>query len=136
MLGGLGRVLEAQGSIEEARSHLEQALAVAREVGDKHIEGETLGDLGLFYAKLNEPDQARSHLEAGCSILREIGSLDDLAKLLCSRGEYECRLNDLAAAGAALAEAESIAAAIETAPNSDLTRSISDLRASIGSTEA
>ena len=52
----------------------------------------------------------------------------ELAKLLCIRGRAEVVVGDLDAARAALAEAETVAAATDAGPDSELARRIVTLR--------
>ena len=51
----------------------EQALAIAREIGDRRGEGADLGNLGLAYADLGEPRKAIEFYEQALAIAREIG---------------------------------------------------------------
>jgi tetratricopeptide (TPR) repeat protein len=48
-------------------------LAIAREIGDRQGEGQTLNNLGVAYAALGEPRRAIEHYEQWLAIAREIG---------------------------------------------------------------
>ena len=50
-----------------------QALAIAREVGDRRGERSALGDLGLAYAELGEPRRSIECCEQALAIARETG---------------------------------------------------------------
>ena len=51
----------------------EQALAIAREIGDRQGEANHLGNLGICYADLGQTQRAIELLRAGLAIAREIG---------------------------------------------------------------
>jgi len=51
----------------------EQALAIAREVGDRRGEGNRLGNLGNAYADLGQVAEAIGYYEQALAIAREIG---------------------------------------------------------------
>jgi tetratricopeptide (TPR) repeat protein len=48
-LGNLGNAYAALGDARKAIEFYEQALAIAREIGDRRNEGAWLGNLGLAY---------------------------------------------------------------------------------------
>ena len=52
---------------------LAEALAIARDIGDKRGEGADLGNLGRAYAALGEIDKATQYFERRLTIAREIG---------------------------------------------------------------
>jgi tetratricopeptide (TPR) repeat protein len=52
---------------------LEQAAAAAREIGDRHGEGDALGNLGIAYKALGETRRAIQYYEQVLPIMREIG---------------------------------------------------------------
>ena len=53
---------------------LEQALVIAREIGDRRNEGAWLGNLGLTYTELGETRRAIEYHEQALAIAREIGN--------------------------------------------------------------
>ncbi len=69
----LGALYYARGAADEARMTNERALAIARQLDDKHNEGVILGNLGLAYSALGEVRRAIEHYEQALAISREIG---------------------------------------------------------------
>jgi predicted ATPase/Tfp pilus assembly protein PilF len=165
-LGHLGILHRAQGRMPEAQAHYEAAITIAREVGDRRNEGVWLGNLGdllldqgdwelaaqrfeeavrigdetwpviagafrgslaLIKARAGELDQARALLTRGEEQLRGVYALE-LGKLLCKRGQVEHGAGYLAAAHAALTEAETIATELGLTPDSELDKLVADLR--------
>jgi hypothetical protein len=57
----------------------DQALEIARDIGDRRNEGIVLGNLGLAYADLGQVEKAREYLQAALAIARE--NLEKLASL-------------------------------------------------------
>jgi tetratricopeptide (TPR) repeat protein len=64
----------------QARPLSERAVAIAREVGDRAVEGHALTTLGTSLGGLGHIDQAVAHLEHGRRIARELRSIDDLCR--------------------------------------------------------
>ena len=69
------------GDARKAIEYYEQALAIAREIGDRRGEGTALGNLGLAYAALGDARKAIEYYEQALAIAREIGD---------RRGEGAC----------------------------------------------
>ena len=61
------------GQTEQAIEHYQQALAIARETGDRGDEGAWLGNLGNIYADLGQTEQAIEHYQQALAIARETG---------------------------------------------------------------
>ena len=61
------------GDARRAIEFYEQALAIAREIGDRRGEGNALGNLGIAYADLGETRRAIEFYEQRLAIAREIG---------------------------------------------------------------
>jgi len=101
-------------------------------VGYGRLEGMVLGSLGDMHARLGQFREAIDSLRVGEALLREVGDREGLAKLLCVRGRAEMSAGERERAGDALAEAESLAAAIGSHPSSELGREISMLRQAVG----
>jgi tetratricopeptide (TPR) repeat protein len=59
--------------METAITYLQQALAIAREVGDKRGEGNRLGNLGSAYYRLGKVETAVTHYQEALALAREIG---------------------------------------------------------------
>jgi predicted ATPase/DNA-binding CsgD family transcriptional regulator len=94
-LNGAGTLAWYQTDIVQARQWHEQALALAREVGDRQIEAFSLSNLGAQAAELGEHDQAVASFEAGLALARAIGDCDTMISALHNlayaswmRGEY------------------------------------------------
>lgn len=101
--GNLGILHQLQGRREDARSCIEVARRVAAEIGDRRFEGHWLG----WLARLDpEAPGALTHLDRGEALLREVGDPATLAELLAARAEVEATRGNLAAAHAALEQAE------------------------------
>ena len=62
-----------QGQYREALNDFQQALAIAREVGNRAGEGATLNNIGLVYDHLGLNEQALENYNKGLVIAREIG---------------------------------------------------------------
>ena len=72
-MGNLGLAYAFLGEPRKAIEYYEQALAIARKIGDRRNEGAWLGNLGLAYAALSEPRKSIEHYEQTLEIDREIG---------------------------------------------------------------
>ncbi len=73
VLSSLGTAEWRMGRMEEARGHLETALAIHRERGERRREGEDLRSLGKLHSFQGRVDEARAHYEAALTVLRAIG---------------------------------------------------------------
>ncbi len=69
----LGEIYRALGQMEPAQEHLEKALRLCRERGDRKGEGWALNGLGRIYSMLGQRERAREYFEQALSICREIG---------------------------------------------------------------
>jgi predicted ATPase/Flp pilus assembly protein TadD len=69
----LGVALHHAGRVDEGRAHLDVALAVAREVGNRRVEGFAVGRLGILHHDQGRLDEGRAHLEAALVVAREVG---------------------------------------------------------------
>ncbi|NAS89575.1 hypothetical protein C4E24_07580, partial [ANME-1 cluster archaeon AG-394-G21] len=56
----------------KAIEYYEQALAIAREIGDRRGEGNSLGNLGLAYSDLGQEEKAIEYYEQALAIGKEI----------------------------------------------------------------
>lgn len=72
-LGNLGLAYADLGQVEQAISHYQQALAIAREIGDRRGEGNRLGNLGNAYADLGQVEQSTQYIELALVNARGIG---------------------------------------------------------------
>jgi tetratricopeptide (TPR) repeat protein len=62
------------GQVEQAMEHYEQALTIAREIGDRYFEGTWLYYLGDLYKNQANLPLARRYLEQAQAIYEEIKS--------------------------------------------------------------
>jgi tetratricopeptide (TPR) repeat protein len=83
------------GQTARATDLLEQALAIAREIGDRSNEGVALGKLAYRYSDLGQTARAIDLLEQALAIAREIGDrsnegywLNILADCFSDNGDY------------------------------------------------
>ena len=75
--------------------HLEQALVIHREIGDRRGEGNVLGNLGRAFTALDEPKKAIQFYEQALVIAREIGDRFGEGLLLFNSTFALVKLNDL-----------------------------------------
>jgi len=73
LLGKLGILYHSLGEVARAIEYHEQALTIAREIGDRRGEGADLGNLGNAYSALGEVARAIEYYEQALTIAREIG---------------------------------------------------------------
>ncbi len=95
-LCNLGIAYRNLGEIHKAISFYEQALIIAREIGNQFDEGNALRNLGIANAKLDESRKAITFYEQALTIAREIGdrrgvgaSLSRLGITYAKLGEYQ-----------------------------------------------
>ena len=69
----IGRVVEHQGNLDEARQHYVNALSLARRTGDRRLEGGVLGNLGGLHLARGQHAMARDHYDQALSIADEVG---------------------------------------------------------------
>jgi tetratricopeptide (TPR) repeat protein len=73
MLGNLGNMYSALRESRQAIYYYEQALAVAREIGDRMAEALTSFNLAVLCVQIQQPQSARTHAEAATRLFHEIG---------------------------------------------------------------
>jgi len=71
--GNLGNIYGETGQTEKAIEHYQQALAIARETGDRNGEGPWLGNLGNIYGDTGQTEKAIEHTQQALAIARETG---------------------------------------------------------------
>jgi len=59
----------------------QQALAIRRETGDQHGEGQTLTNLGNAYSDLRQPDRAATCWRDAAAAMRDAGDHEAAARL-------------------------------------------------------
>jgi predicted ATPase/DNA-binding XRE family transcriptional regulator len=70
---GAGTLAWHQSDFARATGHHEQALALARQVGDREAEAFALNNLGVQAAELGNFDEAHARYEAGIAVAHEAG---------------------------------------------------------------
>ena len=66
---------------EEAVGCFQESLAIFRETGDRHGEGQTLTNLGLAYQGLRQPDRAAMCWQDAAAAMRDAGDQEEAARL-------------------------------------------------------
>ena len=81
---------------DKARDHLEKALVIKKEVGDRNGEALCYLNLGTVYQLVGEYDKAREHIEKCLAMKKEMGDRDgeagcygNLGIVYRSVGEYD-----------------------------------------------
>jgi tetratricopeptide (TPR) repeat protein len=121
-------VYDSVARFDEARDHFEAALTVARDLGDRRSEGQTLSYLALLHAHQANFVEARHCLDAGEALLRAVSDQMSLGILLCNRAEAEHLAGVPDAAGAALEATNVIATEVGAGPDSELGLALARVR--------
>jgi DNA-binding CsgD family transcriptional regulator/tetratricopeptide (TPR) repeat protein len=79
-LAAHGQLLMLLGRHAEARARGEEAVAVARQVGARAVEGHALTTLGTCLGLLGHVEAGVADLEQGRQIARELANVDDLGR--------------------------------------------------------
>ena len=74
--GALGNCFATLGQTQTAIEYTQQALAIARETGNRINEGLWLGNLGASYADRGQTQKAIEHYQQALAIARETGDRD------------------------------------------------------------
>jgi tetratricopeptide (TPR) repeat protein len=82
----LGTEYTEMGIMDKARLHHEAALAVAREVGNRRLEANTLCNLGLLHQVQGRYGEALEQLGAALTVSRELGNARAECIVLCNLG--------------------------------------------------
>ena len=85
-LTSLGMVHARQGRYEQAIEHLEQAIALFREIDDRDGEARALDNLGLVHWRQSRYEQAIEHFQQAIALFREIDDRDGEARALSNLG--------------------------------------------------
>jgi tetratricopeptide (TPR) repeat protein len=86
------------GLHREARVHLEESLAIAREIGDRVIIGQALQPLGLACLAVGDAAAAGRHLEEAVVRARELGEPRNVAAAIVALAQFKRVQGDLAGA--------------------------------------
>jgi tetratricopeptide (TPR) repeat protein len=125
-LGNLGDLLFSVGEFAAAQEHFRRAIAIGDDVYSV-AAGAYRGSLAVICALGGNHSEARTLLAVGATQLRGAHQFE-LAKLLCRRARVESLAGDPIAAIIALHDAETIAADLGVAPESELLAMIAELR--------
>jgi tetratricopeptide (TPR) repeat protein len=74
-LGNLGNAYSALGDVKKAIEYYEQALKIAKEIGDRRGEGNHLGNLGNAYSALGDAKKAIEYYEQALKVNPENKSM-------------------------------------------------------------
>ncbi len=115
----MGQLCSFSGAYVEATGHLEESLAIARELGDRFRMAAALQPLGLVAAGQGDHVAARRHLEEALVLAREIGDPSQIAGAANAVGQIhriegdfagaEPFFDEVIAAGRRLGDAELVA---------------------------
>ncbi|MBE9540982.1 MAG: tetratricopeptide repeat protein, partial [Proteobacteria bacterium] len=72
VLGNLGSAYFNMGQVEKAVEYYENALVIAKEIGDRWGEGNHLGNLGNAYLNVGQVGKAIEYFQKALAILKEI----------------------------------------------------------------
>jgi tetratricopeptide (TPR) repeat protein len=72
-VNSLGLLFHTLGQPLKAIEYFQQALAIARDIGDRQAEGACLGNLGSAFSDLGDEGQAIDYRQQSLSIARETG---------------------------------------------------------------
>src|SRR5215217_6368210 len=98
LLTGAGTMAWRQTDFAQAIFHHEQALTLAREMGDREAEAFALNNLGAQAMELGHFDDARTRYQATIAIAREAGTVHLVILALHNLGEIQRMQHDSTAA--------------------------------------
>jgi tetratricopeptide (TPR) repeat protein len=93
-LGNLGSCYLQLGDYLKAIDLIEQALAIARDLGHRQSEGAALGNLGLCYRELGDYPKAIDLIEQALAIARDLGHRESEGAALTNLGGCYLQLGD------------------------------------------
>ena len=88
-LAGLGQVYMLHARHREARRLCEEAIATARAIGARDLEGHALNTLAVALAGLGELTVAEATIASSLAIALELGIPDDIGRAYVNRAEIE-----------------------------------------------
>jgi predicted ATPase len=103
-LSGAGELAFAEGDFAVAATHAEEALSIAREVGDKRLIAYPGFMLGMVRLRQGDIEAARSLFAESHGMFKEVGDVSGEAQTLFMLGITAYRLGDHATARAQLEE--------------------------------
>ena len=96
-----------------AKDHFAESLRMAESSGDRPLQGQVLGYLGLVQARLGEAEEGRRLLELGKSTLQDLRDDFNVAMLLCNSAEAYVLVGEPELAHADLVAAQRLAVAVD-----------------------
>jgi tetratricopeptide (TPR) repeat protein len=90
-LAAHGQMLLRQSHLRAARARCEEAVAVARQVGARAVEGHARNSLGASVGKLGQLDAGVVHLQQALGIAEELGDPEDRYRALYNLGRILIR---------------------------------------------
>ena len=90
----MGNAYYSLGQYQQAIEYYQQWLAIAREIGDRGGEANSLGNLGNAYYSLGQYQQAIEYHQQSLAIAREIGDRRGEAIALFNLGNALARVDD------------------------------------------
>ena len=109
VLASLGSVAADQGDYREARGRIEEALTIARDLGDRSNEGRWVGSLGTAALYQGDNREARSRYEEALTIARDVGDRRSEGRWVGSLGAVAFNQGDYPEARSRFEEALTIA---------------------------
>ena len=94
-LNTLGSCYYRLGQINTAIEHHQQALTIARDIGDRQGEAAQLGNLGSCYYRLGQINTAIEHYQQALAIARDIGARQSEATQLGNLGNCYSHLGQI-----------------------------------------
>jgi predicted ATPase/DNA-binding SARP family transcriptional activator len=115
-LNDLGVIARAQGRLQDALHHHRQAFDLFEVLGSTWGMAFGANDIGLVLHLLNDRDGAQQWYERGTDLARHTGNRYDLTVGLCRQAVLACERDQLELADGWLAEAETLALAMNVRP--------------------
>lgn len=94
----LGHVMRVSGNLAEARRHLEESLALARQADARQVEGWGLAALGDVACQTGDLSEAQDCFERSFAIAGEIADVRTVVDARLGLGRVSCALHDYGAA--------------------------------------
>ena len=91
-------MLQKLGKYQDATEHHENALAISREIGDRKLEADVYGNLGIVFQKLGDYEKAREYQEKALAISEKTGDRERHATCYNNLGTIFQSCGDYAAA--------------------------------------
>lgn len=94
-LNNIGKVYDDLSEPQKALDHFNQALPLARAVGDRIVEGSTLNNIGKAYSALGERQKALHYFDQALLLARAAGDRPGEAVTLVNMAHMERELGNL-----------------------------------------